>query len=66
MICPCFHQEEEVYTGCMECSFERVGSAEFSFGLVCATSIDPDNFILWVTDGMLLTMDGNNLYITRK
>lgn len=60
--------------GGMEASLERVGGAtmtvtrkdtpKFRMGLVCGPSVGLP--VLWCQDGMLLTMDGGNLYVRRR
>ena len=66
--------------GCLQAGFRRIGgdlnaTAErvgnglrCSFGLVCGPSIStPEGYeVLWVTDGMLLTVDGGRLYVRKQ
>lgn len=64
--------------GCLQATFERVGGMTCtvrkasgmtcSFGLVCGASIStPEGYeILWVSDGMLLTVDGGRLYVRKQ
>ena len=49
-------------------SAERVGGLSASFGLVCTVSQGgaPAGYeVLWVQDGMLLTVDNGNLFVRK-
>lgn len=52
----------------MTVAIERESGMRCSFGLVCGPSIStPEGYeILWVKDGMLLTLDGGRLYVRKQ
>lgn len=35
-------------------------------GFVCGTGLNVDEDVLWASDGILLTVDGGKIYITRQ
>lgn len=50
--------------GGMDAAVSRVGVMTCSFGLICRTSIG-DDWPLWASDQMVLTIDGGKVYVTK-
>lgn len=50
--------------GGMEAAAVRKGAMSCSFGLVCRTSAG-DDWPLWASDQMVLTIDGGKVYVTQ-
>lgn len=47
----------------VECSATRRGHMTVSFGLVCDTGFGEQ--VLWASDQMVLTVDGNKIYVRK-
>lgn len=44
-------------------TFRRIGGMKASFGLVCGTDFGEED-VLWASDKMVLTVEGNKIYVT--
>lgn len=42
----------------------RTGGMRAAFGIVCTAGLD--DYVLWATDGMVLNVYGEKIYLTRK
>ncbi len=49
--------------GDLKAAFRRVTCSDFSFGLVCSTSLGEE--CLWASDQIVLTVDGGRVYVTK-